>query len=135
MANELSGKVALIEYAGGFVASLDNWTVNVDTNMLDVTTFSTGDLQWRDFKPGLSGWTAAISGNFDSTSTGFTDLRAATLTPATGTVRLFADKVGGEAWNGNTFIQSMGNSAAIDGKVEIDFGLQGTGALTFSTTT
>ena len=132
---EISGKVALVEYDGGQVASLDNWTVTVDTNMLDITTFSTGDLQFRSFTPGLSGWTATVSGNFDSTSTGLTDLRVATLTPATGTIILYADKVGGEALQGDTFISGMGQSAAIDGKVEIDFSLQGNGVLTFSTTT
>ena len=135
MANELSGKVGLVEYAGGHVASLDNWTVTVDTNMLDVTSFTTGDLQFRSFKPGLSGWTATISGNFDSTSTGLTDLRVNTLTPATGEIILYADKVGGENLRGNTFISGMGQTAAIDGKVEMDFSLQGNGALTFSTAT
>ncbi len=132
---EISGKVALVEYGGVFIQSLDNWTATVDTNMLDVTTFSTGTLQFRDFIPGLSGWNATVSGNFDSTSTGLDDMRINTLVPATATVTLYADKVGGESLTGNTFISSMGQTAAIDGKVEIDFSLQGTGALTFSTTT
>lgn len=132
---ELSGKLALVEYDGGQVASLDNWTLTVDTNMLDITTFTTGTVQFRDFTPGLSGWTATVSGNFDVASTGLTDLRVNTLTPATGTIILYADKVGGEALQGDTFISSMGQTAAIDGKVEIDFSLQGNGALTFSTTT
>lgn len=132
---ELSGKSALVEYDGGQVASLDNWTVTVDNDMLDVTTFSTGTLQFRDFIVGLSGWTATISGNFDVASTGLTDLRVNTLTPATGTIILYADKDGGEALQGDTFISTMGQTAAIDGKVEIDFSLQGNGAIIFSTTT
>ena len=132
---EISGKVALVEYGGVFIQSLDNWTVTVDTNMLDITTFSTGDLQFRSFTPGLAGWTATVSGNFDSTSTGLDDLRINTLTPSTATVTLYADKVGGESLTGNTFISGMGQTAAIDGKVEIDFSLQGNGVLTFSTTT
>lgn len=133
---ELSGKLGLFEYgAAGFVAALDNWTITVDTNMLHITTFSTGDLQFRDFTPGLSGWTGTVSGNFDVASTGLVDMRVNTLVPATATVQFYADKVGGEHLTGNTFISSMGQTAAIDGKVEIDFSLQGTGALTFSTTT
>ena len=133
--SEISGKVALVEYGGVFIQSLDNWTATVDTEMLDITTFSTGTLQFRDFIPGLSGWIATVSGNFDSTSTGLDDMRINTLVPATATVTLYADKVGGESLTGNTFISSMGQTAAIDGMVEIDFSLQGTGALTFSTTT
>ncbi len=134
---EISGKVALFEYGGAQaqVASVDNWTITVDTNMHDVTTFSTGDLQFRDFIPGLSGWNGTVSGNFDEQSTGLEDMRVNTLVPATATVQFYADKVGGEHLTGNTFISGMGQTAAIDGKVEIDFSLQGTGALTYSSAT
>ena len=134
-ANVLSGKQALVEYDGGQVASVDEWNLTVDVNMLDVTVFTTSTVQYRSFTPGLSGWTATISANFDSSSTGLTDLRTNTLTPATGTAILYMDKVGGEALQGDTFVSGMTHSAPIDGKVEVDFTLQGNGALTFSTTT
>ncbi len=131
----ISGKLGLVEYAGGNVVNCDEWTLSADNDMLNTTTFSTGDVQWRSFIPGLGTWTATISANFDAASTGLTDLRTNTLTPATGTVILYADKVGGEALQGDTYVSNMSNSAPIDGKVEVSFNLQGTGALTFSTTT
>lgn len=132
---EISGKQGNIEYAGGHVAAFDDWNVTVDVNMLDVTTFSTGTLQWRDFIPGLSGFTASASGNFDVDSTGLADLRVNTLTPATGTAKFEMDKDGGEALNGSVYVQSMTHSVPIDGVVEVDFSFQGTGALTYTTTT
>ncbi len=132
---ELSGKAAKVLFATAAVNILDSWDVTADTNMLDVTTFSTGTVQWRDFKDGLSGWTGTVSGNFDIASTGLTDMRANALTPSTAAIELFLDKVGGESWDGSVFISSMGHTAAIDGVVELTFSLQGTGALTFSTTT
>ncbi len=132
---EISGKLGLIEYGGGHVASFDNWSLTADTNMLPVTSFTTGTVQWVRNIPGLSSWNATISGNFDAASTGLDDLRTATLTPATGTVNLYMDKEGGESLTGDTFISSMGHTVAIDGKVEVDFSLQGNGTLTFATTT
>jgi hypothetical protein len=51
---ELSGKQALVSYGGGFVAAMDEWDLTANNNLLDVTTFSTGTVQWRDFIPGLA---------------------------------------------------------------------------------
>ncbi len=132
---ELSGKQGNFEWAAGHVANFDEWSVSVDVNMLDVTTFSTGTLQWRDMIPGLSGFTGTASGNFDVDSTGLDDLRVATLTPATGTAKFEMDKDGGEHFTGGVYVQTMGHTAPIDGVVEVDFSFQGTGALTYTTTT
>jgi predicted secreted protein len=45
------------------------------------------------------------------------------------------DKEGGASLNGSAYVQSLSHSAPIDGKVEVDISFQGTGALTYSTTT
>ncbi len=132
---EISGKAAKVLYGTAPVNILDSWDLTADTNMLDVTTFSTGTTQWRDFIAGLSGWTGIVSGNFDIGSTGLTDMRVNSLTPSTAAIELFMDKVGGESLDGSVFISSMGHTAPIDGTVEVSFSFQGTGALTFSTTT
>jgi predicted secreted protein len=132
---ELSGKQGKITYKAGQVAAFGGWTMDVNTNMLDVTTFSTGTLQWRDFITGLSDWSGSIDGNFDVASTGLDDIRVNVLTPATGTLQLYMDKVGGEHFSGQVWWQTMGHTADIDGKVEVSLGLQGTGTLTYATTT
>jgi predicted secreted protein len=132
---EISGKQAKVLYSTAAVTVLDSWDLTADTNMLDVTTFSTGTVQWRDFTDGLSGWTGTVSGNFDIASTGLTDMRVNSLTPSTAQIELYMDKVGGESLKGSCFISSMGHTAPIDGKVEVSFSVQGTGALTFDTST
>ncbi len=132
---EISGKQAKVTFGAAPVNILDSWDLTADTNMLDVTTFSTGTTQWRDFIAGLSGWTGTVSGNFDIESTGLTDMRVNALTPSTAAIELFMDKVGGESLDGSVFLSSMGHTAPIDGTVEVSFSFQGTGALTFSTTT
>ncbi len=132
---ERSGKEAKVLFSTGAVNNLDAWDVTADTNMLDVTTFSTGTTQWRDFTPGLSGWSGTVAGNFDIESTAATDMRVNALTPSTAQIELFADKVGGENFVGSVFLNSMGHSVSIDGKAEVTFSFQGTGALTFSSDT
>ena len=132
---ELSGKEAKVLYSTGAVSSLDSWDLTANTNMLDITTFSTGTTQWRQFTNGLSDWSGTVSGNFDIASTAATDMRVNTLTPSTALIELYLDKVGGENFSGSCFISSMGHTVAIDGKAEVTFSIQGTDALTFSTTT
>lgn len=132
---EISGKVAKVEYAAGKVDSLDEWNMTINSDMLDVTTFTTGTVQWREFITGLSDWSGTVSGNFDAASTGLTNLRTNTLTPTTGQLILYMDKAGGENFRGSTIISTMNVSAPIEGKVEIDFSFQGTGALSFSSAT
>ncbi len=132
---EISGKEAKVQYSTGAVNSLDSWDLTANTNMLDVTTFSTGTLQWREFTNGLSDWSGTVSGNFDIASTAATDMRINALLPSTAEIRLYLDKAGGENFSGSVFLNSMGHTAPIDGKVEVNFSYQGTGALSFATST
>jgi predicted secreted protein len=130
-----TGKSAKVKYGGGFVANLDAWDLSFDTDMYETTDFSTGTVQSRDFIPGLSTWTANISGNFDEASTGLDDLRAAALANTTGTIQLYISKTEGANYNGNSYISNLGVDAPIDGKVAVSLALQGTGTLTYGTST
>ncbi len=132
---EISGKEAKVLYSTGPVNNLDSWDITANTNMLDVTTFSTGTAQWRDFTNGLSDWSGTVSGNFDIASTAASDMRTNTLTPSTALIELYLDKVSGESLRGSCFLSSMGHTVAIDGKAEVTYSIQGTGALTFSSDT
>ena len=132
---ELSGKSAEVKYKAGSVLIFDTWTVDPTVDMLDVTTFSTGTLQWRDFITGLSAWSGSAGGNFDAASTALNNIRANTLVPATGSIELHMDKVGGAKFSGQIWWQTHNVSAPVDGKVEVTCGFQGTGALTYSTAT
>ena len=131
----LSGKSAKLQYSTGPVNVLDNWSVDVDVDMLDVTSFTTGTLQWRSMIAGLSGWTGSAAGHFDVASTALADMRVNTLTPTTAQVVFYMDKVGGENFRGTCFLSGMGHTAPLDGRVDVSFDIQGTGSLTYSTST
>jgi len=63
------------------------------------------------------------------------DLIVATITPATGTLVVESDKLGGGSWSIPSYISNLNASAAVDGKSEISFNFTGTGAVTYSTAT
>ena len=131
----VSGKEGTISWAGGSVAGFDNWNMDINVDMLDVTSFSTGTSQWREFTPGLSNAAGTISGNFDAASTGLNDLIVATITPTTGDLILEADKNAGGKYTVPAFISTLSNTVAIDGKSEVSLGFQGTGTVAYTTTT
>jgi hypothetical protein len=131
----IAGKQGKVLYKGGHVVNLGAWSLDQNLDMLDVTDFSTGTVQSRDFIPGLQNWSGTIDGNFDAASTGLTDIRDNTLTPATGNITLYMDKVGGENFTGAVYWQTMGHTADVEGKVELSLGFQGTATLTYATTT
>lgn len=131
----ITGKGGNVEYGGGHVATINSWSLDVNTSMHDVTSFTTSAAKWRTFVDGLSGWTGSIDGIYDPTSTGQADLVAATLTPASATVVLELDQVAGGSLTGSIFLESMSLGVDIDSPVDASWSMQGTGALAFSTST
>jgi hypothetical protein len=131
----VAGKQGKILYKGGHVVNLGGWSLDQSVDMLDVTDLSTGTVQSRDFIPGLLNWSGSINGNADSSSTGQTDIRTNTLTPATGNITLYIDKVGGENYTGAVYWQTLNYNVDVEGKAELTLGFQGTATLTYATTT
>lgn len=131
----LSGKAGKIEYGGGKVVNINSWTLDIDTNMIDVTAWSTGTDQWRSYVPGLSGAAFTASGFFDAASTGQTDMRTNTLTPSTAQIILYADKSGGANFRGSAYIERLGLDVSIDGTADVAYDGRFTGAVTYSTAT
>lgn len=131
----LSGKSGKIEYGGGKVASIRNWSVNMDANMLDHTSWSTGTDQWRSFTPGLAGWSGTVGDLWDETSTGQDTMRTNFLTPSTAAIVFHMDKANGGSLSGSCYVSGIAMGAAIDGDVTANYTIQGTGALTYSTST
>ena len=131
----VAGKKGTIVYDGGSVATVNNWSLDLQNDMLDVTSFTTSAPQWREFIDGLSSWSGDLSGIFDGASTGQNDLIVNSITPASAAVILEMDQTGGGKFNGNVFLSGMGQSVAIDGTAEVSWTLQGTGSLAYTTTT
>ena len=131
----VAGKSGSINYDGGNVATINNWGLDVGNNMIDVTSFTTSAPQWRVFIAGLSTFTGNVSGIFDGASTGQNDLITNSITPVAATVILELDQTGGGKFSGSVFLSGMSPAAAIDDTATIDWDMQGTAALTYTTTT
>lgn len=132
----LTGKGGTVLYGGGSVNSIGSWSMDIDNDMHDITSFTTDVSQWREFTAGLSSWTGSLDGvGYDAGSTGQEDLIANTIVPVSAAIILELDQSVGGKLTGTAFLSSMSMGADIGGMTNATWSLQGTGAVTFSTST
>ena len=131
----VTGKGGTITYDGGPVATISNWTIDVDNSLHDITSFTTSAAQWREWIAGLSGWTGAMSGTFNRDSTGQNDAFTDALSPASKAVVFELDQAAGGKLSGNVYISALSVGTDIDAPVDVAWTFQGTGALAYTTTT
>ncbi len=131
----VAGKGGTVTYAGGSVATLKEWSLDISPDMHDVTSFTTAAPTWKEFIAGLNSWTGSLSGTFDAASTGQNNLITDSLTPVSAAVILEKDQANGGKYSGNALISGASVGVAIDGLVDMGWDLQGTGALAYTTTT
>lgn len=131
----LTGKQAKIEWAGKHVR-LGEWSMDTNYDMHDVTEFSTGTVQWREFAAGIGNWSGTMVGAFRvQDSTAQRDMMDAALAGTTGTVKLYLDKSNGGNFTGGVLFSALSASANIDNRTDMNFSYQGSGALAYSTST
>jgi predicted secreted protein len=136
----ISGKQGTVKYAGGNVVGINSFSLDLNNNNIEVTTFSTAVASWREFIAGLNGFSGSVSGFWSlstaaGTSTGMKDLQDNILTPSTGTLVLEVDETGGGKYSGDVFLSRMSLSDDIDATADVSFDFTGNGALTYTTTT
>lgn len=131
----VTGKSGTILFDGGSVATIKSWSMDINTDMHDVTTLSTGVVQWREFAAGISGWTGSIEGTFNADSTGQNNMITKALAGSTAALVLEMDKDNGGKFSGGAFLSAMSVGVNIDNQTDMTWTAQGSGALTYSTTT
>ena len=133
----LTGKGGEIKYAAKTIYRLNHWEVNAETNILDVTSWTTVAAAWRSNIAGLQQWSGSVSGFWDmiADTSGQKLMQTRTLTPTTGTIILYADLTGGENYRGDILFQRANVAADIDGTVNVSFDFTGNGPLNYSTAT
>ncbi len=132
----LTGKTGKVNYRGVPVLRINSWTLNVNSDIRDHTSFTTGTLQWRSVAPGLSGANGSFDGFWDPTgSTAQNDAMDAALAGSTGDVTLYADKVLGDNLRGSIYYSGFTAGSAVDGDATASFNFVFNGAVTYSTAT
>jgi len=130
-----AGKGGTFTYAGGNVATLREWSLDVTPDIHDVTSFTTAAPTWKENIAGLNSWTASAGGTFDPASTGQNNMITDALTPVSAAVILEKDQTNGGKYSGNALASGLSVGVTIDGLVDMSWDLTGTGSISYTTTT
>jgi len=133
----ISGKGGTVYVGSVPVLRVSGWGLDIDSNMLEVTSFSTATTTWREFAAGLNGASGSLSAFWDAGggSTAQRDMQGNILTPAAATIVLEVDQTAGGKYSGSAFISRQAVGVDVDGTADMSWDLQYTGAVTYTTTT
>lgn len=132
----ISGKSGLVTWNSQSNLAISQWDASIDQNILDVTVFTTGTVQWRDMAAGLSGATVSFRGFFDTASTGqIGHLVTDGLAGTSRTVKLEVDKTAGGGFTGTAYVANLSPSVDIDGTADLAGSFTFDGAVTYTTST
>jgi hypothetical protein len=65
----LHGKGGFVQISTNTVAEIDEWDLDVDRGVFDITKFQGSGLPWKSFAVGLTGATCKFNGRLDMTDT------------------------------------------------------------------
>jgi predicted secreted protein len=125
---QFAGKDGALKIGANTVAEIDDWSLDINLDNADITKF--GD-QWKVKLTTLKSWSGKAKGRFDQTDTnGQAALQSALLGGTTVAIKFFANATAN--YNGTAFCKAIHPKATVGGVVEVDFDLEGTGALTYT---
>ncbi len=124
-------KVTVDDATENKVAELNEFTIDVE---LDTDEDSQFEDDWKTHIVGMAGWSGSMSGSFDPSDTYQKEIHdyivAASPSGLLSDGRFQLDT--GDYYSGSIIINSASISAGIGGKVTVEYGFIGTGALTLT---
>lgn len=123
----LVGNAGSFKIGANTVAEIDNWTLDVSTNLEETQAF--GDT-WKERTATIKEWSGSASGRLDDTDTnGHVALGTAFLGGTTVSARFYVD--GTNYYSGTAFVNAS-IAAAENGLVTVNYTITGSGALTLT---
>ena len=130
----IRGQLLAVSWAGTQIEDQTDSEISFEGEMDEITTKdSTGN--WKEFTPGLKGWTVSLSGNYDPTATEGADEAIDELIAGTSATVLFTTGVSGNReFTGTGYVSSVNTSAPLSGPATYSIEIQGTGVPTAQNT-
>lgn len=126
----LSGTAGSVVYLTGgttTVGEIAEWSLDLSHSPVETTSF--GD-QWQEYIPALRNATGSFSGNFDHADTAQAALISSMLGGSACAFRLYVSP--SKYFNVATaYLTGMGPSISNDGKADVSYDFQVSGAVTF----
>lgn len=133
---EIHGKDGAVMSGGSAVASIDSWTLSVDLEVADISSYGNND---RRFLAGLRNATGSVSGTYNSTNATQLAIQnqfSSTGTVASTTVVLLTNNTTGSkrGFKGTAYFTNVSVNSDISDKVGFSANVQFTGGVARYTT-
>lgn len=124
-----TGKDGGFKVGTNVVANLNDWKLDIDTDMKDTTAFKD---QWKSQNPQLKSWTGTVSGDWNvaDDANGQKVLQDAQLGGTS--VSAVFDIDGTHNYSGTAFIKKISVGAKVDDNISFSAEFQGSGPLTYA---
>jgi len=131
----LHGKQGNISFAGGDVANVTAWSVEVTCDVAESTIMDdslvAATTHWKEYKAGFLDWTATIESDFNSTGLD-PDLATDFSTDPDGIAVVLESTTaatGGRKYTGNGMVIGISVTADKNDIIKVTYAVQGSGAL------
>jgi hypothetical protein len=121
----LHGKAGSLTFSG-LTAGVESWTLDIDDEQEEVTTFTEAGSGYHNFVSGIGRWTVAVNCGLDGTV-------APLAKGASGAITLTT--TGTRAWTGTAILNSISAGVPHNGKETINYTFNGKSALVATTFT
>lgn len=125
----ISGQGGSVKSGANTIVNMGDWSLTLDADVADTTSFGASGA-WRTKLPTVKQWSGKFTGRFDSTDTN----GQVVLINGLGTsIALDFNTDASHKWSSAAaIITSIAPKASATGLVEVDFGVTGNGAITYS---
>ena len=128
----VAGKGGEIKIGANTVAEVQEWSLDIESEMLDTTAMLAGGTTWKTFIAGLNGWTVSVEFKWDMSDTNgqkaFQDAILAGSSVAS--VELYTNA--SNYYTGTVLLSAQNVATSVSDTVNGSQTLQGTGALTYN---
>lgn len=127
----LHGKGGKVLIGANTVSEIDEWSLDIDRKMHDVTSFGDAALPWESFIAGLTGAKAKFQGRLDMTDTNGQVALFNSLTSDTA-LTLTLNLSSSHNFGFSAFVEKFSGKAPIKDVETVSWDLQVTGAVTYT---
>lgn len=123
----IAGNAASFKISTNIVLEMSEWSLDIERNVEDDTEF--GDT-WEAGVTTLGKWSGTVKGRWGADGTQQAAMQTAILNGTSIAARFYVN--GSNYYSGTAYVTKQSPAATVGGLVEIEFGVTGTGALTYT---
>lgn len=134
----VAGVQGAVTFSSGYVTAVRSWTINIEADELDVTSWddydgAAGDLsEWDTYIGGRKRWSGSFTCYIDSGASEDLAPNGLPLGEDSAAAAATFSVSSGVTWAGDIIITGIESTQSVDGVAEVTYSFRGTGACAYT---